>query len=218
MLESAGLTLNVIAVNRENEHAVIYFGGNGENVYNSSRVMNEAFTGKAVYYLNYPGYGGSAGLPTESNIIQAAKDLFRYVEKHHRSVALVGRSLGTGVAVNLASHFTVSHLVLVSPYDSIVNVANTHYPFLPNQLLIKDRFDSQSRAHKVTAKILIFAAERDEVIPIKHSLRLIEAFNSDVDLQTARQKVKTYTYHSFNHNNVHLHPDFMHRINHFLNT
>jgi len=91
-------------------------------------------------------------------------------------VAVVGRSLGSGVAVKLASEYAVSHLVLISLYDSIANIASKYYLFFPSSL-IKDKFDSASLGSKIRAKTLIIMAGDNIIVPISHSQRLIETLN-----------------------------------------
>jgi hypothetical protein len=174
---SAGLIVKVMTDNSQIEPAVIYFGGNGEDVYAAAEIMQEAFSGMAAYYVNYLGYGGSTGSPTESSITQASKDVYQYVAARHGSIALVGRNLGTGVVIKLANEKVVSHLELISPYDSIENVAISHYPFL-SKWLVKDKFDNISRAAEVNVTTLIILANDDKVISIKHSHNLMNAFKS----------------------------------------
>ena len=207
-IESAGNTIKVITDNSHLEPAVIYFGGNGEDAYSGADRMHQAFLNNAAYYVNYPGYGGSTGSPNETSITQAARDVYKYVSAKHRSVAVVGRSLGTGVAIKLASEETVSHLILISPYDSITNVATEHYPFFP-KWLIKDKFDSLSRVENIRVSTLIILAKDDEVIPIKHSNKLINAFKSTAPIARI--------YNAANHNNLHLKEGFMPMIRDFLN-
>jgi pimeloyl-ACP methyl ester carboxylesterase len=215
-IDSADLKINVLVDNPQLEQAVIYFGGNGENVYEGPQRMQSAFVGKAAYYVNYPGYGGSSGAPTERTIIQAAKDVYAYVSVYHHSVALVGRSLGTGVAVTLASEYKVPQLILISPYDSIAALASSHYPFFPAFLLVKDKFDSASRAAKVNGKVLNIMAVEDKVVPLKHSLMFIKALENDQSKQGLKDRVTTQIFKDADHNNLHLHPDFTQLIRDFL--
>jgi esterase/lipase len=206
-IASDGLMIKVVAEGSQLEQAVIYFGGNGEDIYAGAERMQAAFMHKAAYYVNYPGYGGSSGSPTETTLTQSARAVYEYVSARHSSVAVVGRSLGTGVAVKLSSEYAVSHLVLISPYDSIANVASKYYPFFPSSL-IKDKFDSASLASKIRAKTLIIMASDDIIIPISHSQRLIEALNQTQPINQV--------YKQANHNNVHLMDGFMGLIRDFL--
>jgi pimeloyl-ACP methyl ester carboxylesterase len=215
-IDSGGLKIKVLVDNPEHEQAVLYFGGNGENVYEGAKRMQSAFTHRAAYYMNYPGYGGSSGAPTESTIIRAAKDVYAHIKQRHPVIALVGRSLGTGVVATLASEYKVSHLILISPYDSMVELAFNHYPIFPASFLLKDKFDSASRAQGITGKVLIILAAEDKIIPLKHSQRFIEALKNGQSDKLFDQRVKVQVYEDADHNNLHLHPGFMHQISDFL--
>lgn len=206
-IESGGLMIKVVIQGSQDDPAVIYFGGNGEDIYAGAKRMQAAFVDRAAYYVNYPGYGGSTGSPSETTITQSARDVYEYVSARHPAVAVVGRSLGTGVAVKLASDYGVSHLVLISPYDSIANVASEHYPFFPADL-IKDKFESISLASHISAKTLIIMARDDHIIPISHSQRLLEALKKTQPISKV--------YEQADHNNVHLEVGFMAMIRHFL--
>lgn len=215
-IKSAELNINVIVVNPNAKQAVIYFGGNAENVYDSPHIMRQAFEDKAVYYMNYPGYGGSTGSPTEQSILRAADHVYAYVDSQHQSIALVGRSLGTGVAMTVASTKIVSQLVLITPYDSIASVASTHYPFLPVNLLLKDTFDSVSRVKQIQSDVLVLVASNDMVIPNKHSERLVLNLTNHLQKPSINRKINAINFANTDHNNIHLHPDFMQSIREFI--
>src|ERR1700756_4485674 len=103
--------------------AVLYFGGNGEDVSSSVAPLMAAFPEREIVMLHYRGYGGSAGRPTEADIAADAAGLFDEVHARHPNVIVIGRSLGSGVAARLASVRPVSKLVLVTPYDSLLAIA-----------------------------------------------------------------------------------------------
>ena len=164
--------------------AIVYFGGNAEDVSFNLDSFSKAFPEHALFLLHYRGYGGSTGSPTEAaNHADAAK-LFRTVRAQHPEVAVIGRSLGTGVAVRLASEQPVARLILVTPYDSIVEVGATHYPWLPVRWLARERYDSALRAPRVTAPTTIIAAEHDDEIPRASTDRLLGRFNPGVAAMT----------------------------------
>jgi len=91
-------------------------------------------------------------------------------------IVLVGRSLGTGVATHVAARRPVRGVVLISPYDSMVALARHHYPFLPVRWLLRHRFDSIARAPGIRAPLLAIAGERDVVVPLERSRRLVDAW------------------------------------------
>ncbi len=152
--------------------AVIYFGGNAEDTSIALSDFADAFPQAALYLMHYRGYGGSAGKPTEQALFADGLLLYDRVHAEHAHVIVVGRSLGSGVAVKVASERPVARLVLVTPFDSLADAAAAAYPWLPVRLLMTDRFDSWRYAGKVTAPVRMIAAERDEVIPRASTVRL----------------------------------------------
>lgn len=164
------------SVGRVGAPALIYFGGNAEDVSLSLEPLARAFPEHALYLLHYRGYGGSEGVPSEAALFADALALHAHVAAAHSRIRVLGRSLGSGVAVYLASHREVEQLVLITPYDSIAAVAAQQFPYLPVDWLLLDRFDSVAHAAAVRAPTRILVAERDEVIHPQHSHRLQLAF------------------------------------------
>jgi len=203
-----GADLQLQVYDTDKPDAVIYFGGNAEAANVSAQVMQPQLEGYAQYYLNYPGYGGSGGQPTEKSLFAAADRVFEFVAKRHQRIVLIGRSLGSGVAVYLASKHTIDRLVLITPFDSITEVATTHYPILPVRWLIRDRFDSLSRATQTQAPTLFLAAQYDRIIPAHHSESLFRAWPTD--------KAEYISISNADHNDIHLHPSFEVALKAFL--
>lgn len=171
----------VVTVRRlESPDAVIYFGGNAEDVSVNLIEFTVGLPGHAAYLLHYRGYGGSAGSPTEEGIIADALALFDTVQAKHERVSLIGRSLGSGVAVQVAARRPVHKAVLVTPFESLVDVAAGHYFFFPVRLLMKDRYDSGRLASKVSSPTLFIAAEHDEIVPRSSTDSLLARFEPGV--------------------------------------
>lgn len=160
--------------------AVIYFGGNAEVVPRAVPELAEAFPHSALYLPHYRGYCGSTGSPSEEALLADALAVYDMVRRRHDGIVVIGRSLGSAVAVHLAASRPVKGLVLIAPFDSLATVAARHYPVFPVRLLLRDRFDSRSRAPQVAAPTLILAAERDEVVPRGSTENLHAAFRSGV--------------------------------------
>lgn len=158
--------------------AVIYFGGNAENVGYSLPGLEAAFPAHAIVLMHYRGYGGSSGRPSEAALFADALALYDQVGARHAHIEVVGTSLGSGVAVYLASQRPVARLVLVTPYDSLQEIAASHYPFFPVRWLLHDKYESWRYAPRVTAPTLLIAAEHDEVIPRASTERLRTRFRS----------------------------------------
>jgi pimeloyl-ACP methyl ester carboxylesterase len=175
-VETAGAILKVWQVSRPGPDAVIYFGGNADAVAGHIVPFSEALPDHSLYFVNYRGYGGSTGKPTESALFEDALSVFDQVSKNHSRIAVIGRSLGSGVAAYVATERPVAKLILVTPYDSIERVAQGHYRWFPIFLLLKDRFDTLSRVGRISAPTLVLIAERDELIPRARTDTLVAAF------------------------------------------
>ena len=178
-LRTGGETLRIWTRLTDSPDAVIYFGGNSEDVASNFRAFSKLLPNQNLYFVNYRGYGGSTGSPSEAALFSDALAVYDWVHEKSPNISVVGRSLGSGVAVYLASVRKVDRLVLVTPYDSIENVAKKSFPIFPISLLLRDKFNSASRVQSITAKTLIILAENDEVIPLENSDALIAEFPSD---------------------------------------
>lgn len=165
---------------RPGAQALIYFGGNAEDVSWNLPTLTEAFPAHSLYLLHYRGYGGSAGQPTEAALLADALALYERVRPSQPEITVIGRSLGSGVAVYLASQRPVQRLVLVTPYESLRELAAQRFPGFPVRWLLKDGFESWRYAAQVSAPTLLIAAERDEVIPLASTQALLTHFPAGV--------------------------------------
>ncbi len=160
--------------------ALIYFGGNAEDVSLTRADLAALLPDTALYLLHYRGYGGSEGSPGEAALRADAQALYAHVASRHRDVTVVGRSLGSGPAVHLAATREVQRLVLLVPFDSLLAVARDAMPWLPVKLLLRDRWDVTAEAPRVSAPTTIVAAEFDGVVPVAHACALHRAFRPGV--------------------------------------
>lgn len=175
-ISSGEQTLKVWAAQRGSfADAIIYFGGNAESLVYTAALLNNLFPDKNLYLPNYRGYGGSNGRPSEAAFEQDALAVYDWVAQRNGHVAVIGRSLGSGVATYLASQRKVQRLALVTPYDSMKSVAAESLPMFPVSWLLKDQYDSLARAKSIHAPTLLITAQDDEVITAKHSDRLLAA-------------------------------------------
>lgn len=158
---------------------VLYFHGNAGEI--ADRPKRWAFLraqGFGVAFLSYRGYGGSGGTISEGGLhmdADAAYDWLLAQGVPPGRLAVVGESLGSGVAVRLAAERPVGALLLEAPYSSAADIAARRYPFLPVGLLMLDQFPSSERIGRVTAPILIQHGERDLVIPFAFGRALHDA-------------------------------------------
>ena len=149
---------------------VVHFHGNGEQVASLSW-LGQAWAERNCSFVavEYPGYPGAAGSPSEDSLVAAAEAALQHLTgpmKIDRArLVLEGQSVGTGVAMTMAARGWGTRLVLLSPYTSLPDVAARTLGWLPVRLLMRDRFDSKSRAPQVKLPTLILHGTQDEVIP-----------------------------------------------------
>lgn len=174
-IPSGSASIKVWVLHEGREPAVIYFGGNAEDVGASLPAFEALFPDHAVYLVNYRGYGGSTGNPSEAALTKDALAVYDWAISRHPHIAVMGRSLGSGVAAALAASRPVDRLILVTPFDSLANVAAGILPMFPVSWLLRDRYESAQRIGKVQAPILALVAEDDEVISRARSDALIAA-------------------------------------------
>ena len=180
-LRHDGETLRVLRVGRKRcADALVYFSGNSGIRSAEIACFRETFPNRTVYLVNYRGYGGSTGSPTEAALFKDAVAVFDWVKTRHRRVALMGRSLGSGVAVFVAATRPVEKLVLVTPYDSMENVAKKQFPLFPISWILHDKFASHEHAAAIGKPTLVLLAETDEVIPRELSDALVGALGESV--------------------------------------
>ena len=160
---------------RGDSPVVIYFHGNGGSIrLRVDRFQRLVAAGVGLLGVSYRGYGGSSGTPTEHGLIEDARAAYAFAaERYPGRIAVWGESLGTGVAVALASEKPVTHVILDAPYSSTVDVAADLYWFLPVRLLMKDQFRSDLRIKKVQAPVLILHGDGDDIIPMRYGERLL---------------------------------------------
>ncbi len=196
-----GEQLSGWVVNEGSAKALIYYGGNAESIENNIAFFKRVLPDYSVYLIPYRGYGNSTGDPSEAHLYHDALHIFDRVKVNHQQISLMGRSLGSGVATYVAVNRLVEKLILVTPYDSILNVAKSVYWMFPVSLLIKDKFQSIKRVKNISAKTYIFIAENDRVIPRARSERLIAEFSD--------QLIDSTLVSGADHNDISLYPEYV---------
>ena len=190
---------------------VIYFGGNAEEVTAALTDAPALYGERAVLLVNYRGYGGSGGKPSETALVSDAAEVYDWAahrpEIDATRIALHGRSLGTGVTVQLAAARTPRCVVLTSPFASAVDVAREAYPWLPVQVMLRHPFDSGARAPDIKVPLLVVSATQDTAIAPRHSEKLASLWGGTVDRVSLE---------GFGHNDLDLHPRYSQSIRAFL--
>lgn len=167
---------------------LLYFHGNGGSLIGRSDVFERyASAGVGVFMMSYRGYSGSTGMPSQrANIADAllAYDALCQLGVSARDIVVYGESLGTGVAVQLATKRSVAGVILDAPYTAIVDVAELHYPYLPARWFMRDRYLTRNFIVKLSAPLLVVHGEADVVIPVEMGHALAKAAGGPADIKT----------------------------------
>ena len=166
---------------------IVYFHGNAGNLLNHSWIAGPLIeAGYGVLLVEYRGYGGNPGKPTEDGLYadgRAAIEFLKGAGINENGLVFFGQSLGTGIAVKMAIEYSPKALILQSPYTSIAKAGQHHYWYLPVLWLIKDKFPSDERIGDVAAPLLVLIAEHDTIIPPKMSRQLFALANQPKTLK-----------------------------------
>jgi fermentation-respiration switch protein FrsA (DUF1100 family) len=162
-----------------NDVTLIYFGGNAEDILATADASG--FDARHLLFVNYRGYGRSTGSPSQSALYADAMRVYDFAKDDSRlatsRILLVGRSLGSAMAVMLAAKRAVAGVVLITPFDNLASVAAHFYPLLPVRWLTRDRFPSEEWARGIEVPVLVLAARRDAVVPYSHAQKLFDAWH-----------------------------------------
>ena len=167
---------------REGKPVLLFFHGNAGNFARPNRQARfRALTedGTGLFAVNYRGYGGSSGTPSEEGLLLDARAAYDAAVSRFGADRLAGygESLGTGVVLKLAAERPLTAVILEAPYLSTAAVAQLAYPFVPISWLMKDQFRSDAVIGRVTAPLLVLHGGRDGVIPFAQGQALYEMAN-----------------------------------------
>ena len=191
---------------------VVYYGGNAEDVTLNFADLGR-FNAQSFLFMNYRGYGGSDGKPSETALLSDALFVIDHllttegIDPAH--VVVMGRSLGSGVAVHVAAKRKVGGVILVTPFDSLVNVARSHYPIFPVGLMLKHRFDSGALAPGITTPALFLTASHDQVVPVRFAKKLESVWGGPVT---------TVSVQGTDHNTIETSPVYWDAVNAYLSS
>jgi len=162
------------------DRTIVVFNGNaGNRSHRAVLAASFAERGFATLLVDYRGYGGNPGLPSERGLYRDARAALRYLmargDVDMTRVVYYGESLGAAVAIELACEFSPSALILRSPFSSMTAVGAHHYPLLPVRQLLRDRFPSIERIEQVKSPLLVIAGDDDRIVPLDDTRQLFEA-------------------------------------------
>ncbi len=208
-LQRGGLQLRGWLVNPEfaRRRLVLYYGGNGENVFHNIDEFADIQT--ATLFVAYRGYSASDGEPGEAAFFADALAVIDDITERYspQRLFVMGRSLGSGVACYVAAKRQVTGVILVTPFASICRLAKARYPWLPVSLLLKHKFVSRRYVKEATAPFLVLYGGRDRIVPPQETRLLLDAITSE--------KTEVYI-NSADHGTIDMHPQYWPAVLEFL--
>lgn len=162
------------------DRTIVVFNGNAGNRSHRAR-LGALFAeyGFSTLLVDYRGYGGNPGLPSEAGLYRDARAAVLYLagrgDVDLSRMVYFGESLGAAVALNLALDQPPAALILRSPFSSLAAIGSRHYPFLPVRLLLRDRYPSIDRIGTIRCPVLIIAGDADRIIPLDDTRELFDA-------------------------------------------
>ena len=183
---------------------VIVFHGNAGTAYHRAFYINAlSKQNLRVILAEYPGYGGRNGQPKESILVSDATETLRLAYQiYGEPLYLWGESLGSGVVSGVVpeTDVPIKGLVLFLPWDSLPNLAQTHYWYLPARWLVLDQYNNVENLLRFEGNIAVILAEMDEVIPVKHGRKLYESIDTNK---------KLWLFEGAKHNSVPISPELL---------
>ena len=155
---------------------VVFHGYGGHRGHRLNWIQRFHEHGYGIFILDYRGYGGSKGTPTENGLYQDSQTALNWLQSQtDNQLVYLGESLGSSVAVEMAIRFPPKAVIIQSGFPSAVEVAKKHYPFLPVGLLMKDTYLTRHKISGLTCPTLHIHGELDTVVPVKLGLSLYDS-------------------------------------------
>jgi len=160
---------------------LVYFHGNAGSLENRIHKLNH-FQDMNINFLiiAWRGFSGNNGKPTEQGLYEDGKSAINWLAKKgvdEKNLILYGESLGTGVATHLAQNKNYAGIILETPFTSMVDAAKTFYPYIPVDLLLKDRFENYKKIKNINSPILVMHGEIDQIVPFSMGKKIYEIAN-----------------------------------------
>lgn len=211
-IESKGGYINALLFkNDKPKGLVIYFHGNSGNLSIWGSVVKDFMPyNYDVFIMDYRSFGKSKGALSEDVFYLDAQACYDYLLKFYpeNTIIVYGRSIGTGIAANLASQNKPNHLILESPYYSISDVAQHRFPIFPIKPFLKYQFPTYKFIKDVSCPITIFHGRQDNIIPFSSADKLYKS--------GAHVNINFVTFDDGNHDNISTFPEYKAHIEKIL--
>ena len=167
--------------NLENNKTILFFHGNAGNLQNRIYKLNDISKLDLNYLIiAYRGFSGNKGEPNEIGLYkdsEAAKKWLNDIGVSDKDIILYGESLGTAVAVDLASKHNFAGIILESPFTSMVKLSKIYYPYLPVKILLKDKYESIKKIDKINFPKMVMHGDKDKIVPFSMGKEMFEKFS-----------------------------------------
>lgn len=200
------------ATDHPSKPLILYYGGNAESVWYNLEDLPK-LGDVSLLLMNYRGYGDSGGKPSQDKLFADALQVYDQMVRDYgfdsEKIILMGRSMGSGVAVHVASQRKVAGLILVTPFDSLRNVGQKAYPIFPVKYLLRHPFDSVKHAPKMEVPVLALAGGQDSIVPLELTKNLLSQWKGPSELVVLR---------GAEHNDIQLYSPYWDAVQRFLST
>tara|TARA_Y100000741_G_scaffold278171_1_gene217969 strand:+ start:560 stop:1354 length:795 start_codon:yes stop_codon:yes gene_type:complete len=194
----------------KNFKTLLFFHGNAGKLDNRIYKLNEISKLDLNYLIvSYRGFNGNEGSPFENGLYKDANAAKAWLNKkniNNQDIILYGESLGTAVAVNLATNNDFAGIILESPFTSMIELAKKYYPYIPVKLLLKDKYDTIKKINLITCPILIMHGRKDDIVPFYMGVEIFDRAN----------KPKSSYFNDYDDHMMDFNKDLINSINSFI--
>jgi uncharacterized protein len=160
---------------------IVYFHGNAGKLENRIYKLNH-FKDMDVNFLiiSWRGFSGNSGKPSEKGLYEDGKSAIDWLKNmglDEKDIVIYGESLGTGVATQIAQNKKFAGLILETPFTSMVDAAKNVYPYIPVNILLKDRYENDKKIKNINIPILVMHGEADQIVPFEMGKKIYEIAN-----------------------------------------
>ena len=167
--------------NNKSHKTILFFHGNAGRLDNRVYKLNELSKLDINYLIiAYRGFSGNTGSPSENGLYEDANSAKVWLNKNgvkDKDIIIYGESLGTAVAVDLASRYKFSGIILESPFTSMLELAQKYYAIIPVKLILKDRYESKKKLNDIKSPVLVMHGRKDNIVPFYMGQQIYEALS-----------------------------------------
>ena len=165
----------------KNFKTLLFFHGNAGRLENRIYKLNEISNLDLNYLIvAYRGFSGNAGKPSEFGLYKDANESKKWLNQNgvrNEDIILYGESLGTAIAIDMGQNFNLSGIILEAPFISMTKLAKKYYPFLPINLLLKDKYENLKKIKNINFPILVMHGKKDKIVPFSMGKTIFENAN-----------------------------------------